>query len=111
MTITRRVLAFAFVNGALAGCAFQSSSSRAPGAPVLAASPYAEVLKSAPPADAVMLGTVRAQGNNYQSSGGCEAELVNEARKLGANAVLTTPSNSSMGRGPKCEGTAYLIKR
>ena len=92
------------------GCAYNSRVQRAPGAPVLPPSPSAEVLKSAPPTDAVFLGTVSAQGNNFQSSGSCEAELVNAARKLGANAVLTTPASSSLGRGPSCEGKAYLLK-
>jgi hypothetical protein len=94
----------------VAGCAYSSSFQRAPGAPVLPPSPAAEVLTTPPPPDAVLLGTVSAQGNNLQSSGTCEAELVTEARKLGANAVLTTPASSSLGRGPKCEGKAYLLK-
>ena len=94
----------------VAGCAFVTKSQRAPGAPVLPPSAYAEVLKAEPSSDAVLIGTVSAQGNGYQTSGSCESELVNEARKLGANAVLTTPAVRSGGRGPKCEGKAYLLK-
>jgi hypothetical protein len=67
-------------------------------------------MKTSPPDDAVLLGTVRAQGDNLQTGGSCEAELVNEARKLAANAVLRTPASSSLGRGPRCEGRAYLLK-
>jgi hypothetical protein len=96
--------------GLVTGCAYATSAHRAPGAPVLPPSPSAEVLKAEPPSDAVYLGTVSAQGNSYQSPGSCDAVLVNEARKLGANAVLTTPASSSWGRGPRCEGKAYLLK-
>jgi hypothetical protein len=99
-----------FIIVAIVGCAYSSSFQRAPGAPVLSPSSSAEILTSAPPSDALLLGTVSAQGNNFQSSGTCDAELVNQARKLGANAVLTSPASSSMGRGPKCEGKAYLLK-
>jgi hypothetical protein len=95
----------------LTGCAYQTGARRAEGAPVLPASPYAEVLRDTAPAGAVVLGTVRAQGNNWQSPAACEAQLVNEARKLGANAVLTTPATSTWGRGPSCLGTAYLLKK
>ena len=105
-----RRLAVATVALTLVSCAYSNSVKRAPGAPVLPPSASAEVLKGPPPADAVLLGTVHAQGNNFQSSATCEAELVNEARKLGANAVLTTPASSSLGRGPSCSGTAYLVK-
>lgn len=91
-------------------CAYSTRAAREPGAPVLAPSPAASVLTSEPPDGSVLLGTVKAQGNNWQSPSSCEAQLVNEARKLGANAVLTTPASSSLGRGPSCEGKAYLVK-
>jgi hypothetical protein len=94
----------------LGACAYHSGFDRAPGAPVLEPSASAEVLKADPPADAVLLGTVHAMGNNLQQASSCDAQLVNEARKLGANAVRTYPASSSLGRGPKCEGKAYLIK-
>ena len=105
-----RQLAMSIAAIVVVGCAYSSSFQRAPGAPVLSPSSSAEILTSAPPSDALLLGTVSAQGNNFQSSGTCDAELVNQARKLGANAVLTSPASSSMGRGPKCEGKAYLLK-
>jgi hypothetical protein len=108
-TFVRRALLLS-VSLPLGACAYQTGFTRADGAPVLPPSPSAEVLKSDPPSSATLLGTVRAQGNNWQKPGDCEAQLVNEARKLGANAVLTTPATSSMGRGPKCEGRAYLLK-
>ncbi len=95
----------------VAGCAYHAGFTRAEGAPVLPPSSGAEVLKTEPPATATLLGTVRAQGNNWQRPADCEAQLVNEARKLGANAVLTSPSSSSLGRGPKCEGRAYLLAK
>lgn len=94
----------------LAGCAYATSATRAPGAPVLPPSPYAAILHAAPDSTAVLLGTVHVQGNNWQSPGDCDAQLQNEARTLGANAVLTTPATSSWGRGPRCTGTAYLLR-
>jgi hypothetical protein len=95
----------------IVGCAYHSGFDRAPGAPVLEPSASADILKDDPPADAVLLGTVHAMGNNLQQASSCDAQLVNEARKLGANAVRTYPASSSLGRGPKCEGKAYLLKR
>lgn len=92
------------------GCAYHSGFDRAPGAPVLEPSASAEILTSDAPADAMLLGTVHAMGNNLQAASSCDAQLVNEARKLGANAVRTYPASSSLGRGPKCEGKAYLVK-
>ena len=92
------------------GCAYSTSSKRAPGAPELPPSAFAEVLRSAPDSSAVLIGTVHARGNNWQSPASCETQLVNEARKLGANAVLTTPADASLGRGPACDGRAYLVK-
>jgi len=104
-------LSVSLLAGSLAACAYSTSATRAPGAPVLAPSPSATILTSAPPDDAVFLGTVSARGNNWQSPASCEAQLINEARKLGANAVLTTPASSSLGRGPSCDGKAYLVKK
>lgn len=94
----------------LAGCVHQPASQRASGATVLSESASAEVLKSSPSGDAVRLGTVRAQVNN-EDSAACEAELVSEAQRLGANAVLPTPSTGAFGRASTCEGTAYRIKK
>lgn len=108
--MTKSATALLIILGTSA-CAYHASATREPGAPVLPPSPYAEILKAEPPADATLLGTVKAQGNNWQSASSCEGQLINEARKLGANAVLTTPASSSKGRGPSCTGKAYLVKK
>ena len=93
---------------ALAGCAFQSSVERTPGAPVLGPSSNAVVVALAP-AGAVVLGKITIQGNNWQSGGGCETEALFEAKKIGATHVVVRPAESSLGRGVRCTADAFYV--
>ncbi len=100
------VLALALVSG----CAYQAKGSRLDGAPVLPPSPFAKLIYAVPTDGAVEIGRVQAQGNNYQKASDCDAQLLVEARKLGANAVLAIPEKSGFGKGPKCSGRAFLVE-
>lgn len=91
------------------GCAFSVNSHRDPAAPDVGRSPYAEVIHS-PPKDAVRMGYMDVQGNNWQNASDCEARMIIEAREMGANAVLIQPEREGLGQGPKCSGIGYLIK-
>jgi hypothetical protein len=93
-----------------AGCATQSASKSAAGAPTSSDSQSVVVLKSTPPSDAVRLGTVQAQGTNLDPAS-CENELISRAQGLGGNAVLPTQSTPSFGRAATCEGTVYRVKK
>jgi hypothetical protein len=92
----------------LSGCAFHNSFDRAAGAPTLEPSGSA-VAVAAPPAGAVLLGTVTVQANNHQSGADCEAQALFEAKRIGATHVVVRPADSSLGRGPKCTGAAYFV--
>lgn len=94
----------------LTGCAFAVDVTPTPAATGRKASTYAEVIRK-PPAHGVELGRVELQGNNRQSVADCEARCIVEARKLGANAVLVQPEESSWGRGVRCSGIAYWVDR
>ena len=90
------------------GCAFAVDVTRAPNAPNLPPSSAAEIVH-ARPASGTELATIDAQGNNWQNAGDCEAKLILEARKIGANVVFTQPEESGLGKGPKCRGVAYAV--
>jgi hypothetical protein len=92
----------------LSACAFQTSVQRADGAPQLPPSASAVVVTQAP-SNAVALGTVTIQGNNWQSGSSCESQALFEAKKLGATHVVIRPADASMGRGVKCTGDAFYV--
>ena len=95
---------------ALSACAFSVDVKPTPAANGRKASPYAEVIHK-PPTHGIELGRLELQGNNHQAVADCEARCVVEARKLGANAVLVQPEESSWGRGVRCSGIAYWVER
>ena len=91
--------------------AFSTSVTPTAGAPHLPPSSYAEALHAPPPAPAVEVAKIHAQGNNMSDTSACEARLVIEARKVGANAVLVQPAQGVWGGGPACDGVAYVVTR
>jgi hypothetical protein len=94
----------------LSGCAFAVDVAREPNAPTLPPASSAEVVH-VEPKGATKIATIELQGNNWQSASDCEARLVIEARKVGANVMFTQPEESGLGQGPKCRGAAYAVPR
>src|SRR5579885_3007988 len=75
----KKTIGFTCLVTLLSGCgAFAVDVQRAPNAPTLPPASSAEIVH-APPADARELGTIDAQGNNWQSASDCEARLILEA--------------------------------
>lgn len=104
----RRTTLVGFAVLSLSACVYQTGGTRLAGAPVLAPASVARLIDSVP-AGAVEIGHVRAQGNNWQRASDCDAQLLVEARKLGANAVLAVPEQSGWGKGPRCSGRAFYV--
>jgi len=89
------------------GCAFSTNVKRTAGAPTLPATESAELVHSRPK-EALELGTVELQGNNWQSASDCETQLILEARKLGGDLVFGQPQENGIGQGPRCTGVVFV---
>lgn len=91
----------------LSGCgAFAVDVTREPNAPTLPPTTAAAIVHTEP-TSAQKLATIDLQGNNWQNASDCEARLILEARKLGADVVFAQPEESGLGKGPRCRGVAY----
>lgn len=64
---------------------------------------------TAPPRDAVKLGTIEVRGNRNKVGAACQAEAVAEARKMGATHVIVTPVESSAARAVRCTAEAWYL--
>lgn len=94
----------------LAGCTFTTTVQQVADAPNVPRSASAAVV-AAPPRDAVLLGTVTVRGNRNKVGAACEAEAVDEARKLGATHVVMHTMDSSAARAVRCTADAYYLGR
>lgn len=94
----------------LAGCTFTTSVNRVADAPNVPRSSSAAVVPT-PPHDAVLMGTVTVRGNRNKIGAACEAEAVDEARKLGATHVIMHTMDSSAARGVRCTAEAWYLGR
>jgi hypothetical protein len=62
-----------------------------------------------PPKDAIRLGTIEVRGNRNKVGAACEAEAVEEAKKIGATHVIVTPVQSGAARAVRCIGEAWYL--
>ena len=92
----------------LAGCTFNTTVHHVADAPNVPRSDRA-IIVSAPPRDAILLGTVTVRGNRNKVGPACDAEAVEEAKKLGATHVIVHPVETSASRGVRCTGDAYYL--
>ena len=60
---------------------------------------------------AVELARIHTNGDMFQDALGCQGELANQAKHLGANVVYVTTNgkNAVGGNSPTCDGIAYSI--
>ena len=92
----------------LAGCTFNTTVNHLDDAPNPPVSEHTAVV-TAPPRDAILLGTVTVRGNRNKVGAACEAEAVEEARKIGATHVIVRAVESSAARAVRCTGEAYYL--
>ena len=92
----------------LTGCTFNTTVHQPADVPNVPRTDHAVVV-SAPPRDAILLGTVTVRGNRNKVGAACADEAVAEAKKLGATHVIVRPVESSASRGVRCTGDAYYL--
>lgn len=92
----------------LAGCTFNTTVDRPGDAPNVPASDHVAVV-TAPPRDAIRIGTITVRGNRNKVGAACEAEAVSAAKRLGATHLVVTPVETSAARGVRCTGAAYYL--
>ena len=104
-----RSLVLVSVLACLSGCAFSSRVTPAKGAPTFAEPAESVTLAKTPPPGAALLGTIDAQGNQFQDSDDCAKRLQSDAKKLGASHVVVTRMGrrNVQGYGAMCSGEAY----
>jgi biotin carboxylase len=92
----------------LAGCTFNTTVHHLGDAPNVPRTDHALVVAT-PPRDAILLGTITVRGNRNKTGPACEAEAVDEAKKIGATHVIVRPVETPASRGVRCIADAYYL--